>query len=297
MKDFTSPCFRFAAILALVLVLSGCTNLPASADKAAAAPTPAVSLAMPVETLVAPLPATTADGFVQSTTTAAPPGPRPNPDTIPVIQRGTDNRHASFLARIQQGPIDVLFLGDSITDFWNTRGSAVWDQYYGKLNAANFGINADKTQNVLWRLQNGEGQGFSPKVVVLMIGTNNVGVTTRRTPASPWRGTNMEAIAGVTAVVAELRKDFPSAKILLLGIFPRGDDLLAMQQIPEVNRGIARLDDRQHVFYLDITAKFLGPDGQINLDYFQAADHLHPNAAGYAVWAEAIKEPLAELLK
>ncbi len=306
MKPFDFSLLRLAGVAGLAIFLSGCATL-APASHPADAPTPAVVSAMPVETLVAPPPATTVGGFVQSTTTAAPPGPRPNPAIIPVPQNGQNYQtvHQKLVQQAQQGGIEVLFVGDSITDFWigvsnngrTATGQAVWDANFAPLKAADFAYSADRTQNVLWRLQNGEGQGFSPKVVVLMIGTNNLGVTTRRTPDSPWRGTNAEAIAGVAAVVAELRKDFPAAKILLLGIFPRGDDLLAMQQIPEVNKGIAKLDDRQHVFYLDITAKFLGPDGQINLDYFQAADHLHPNAAGYAVWAEAIKKPLAALLK
>jgi lysophospholipase L1-like esterase len=284
------PPWRLLGALGLVLLVSACATDSTAPSKTAAAPEPA-------PLMVAPPPATTVDGFVQSTTTAAPPGPRPNPDIVPAIQRGTDNRHAAFLARIKQGPIDLLFLGDSITDFWNTRGKAVWDKYYGALNAADFGINADRTQNVLWRLQNGEGQGFAPKVVVLMIGTNNIGVTRRGTPDSPWRGTSAEAVEGVTAVVAELRKDFPAAKVLLLGIFPRGDDLLAMQQIPEVNRGLSKLDDQTHVFYLDIGPKFLGPDGQINLALFQAADHLHPSPAGYTVWAEAMNDLLTKLLR
>jgi len=84
---------------------------------------------------------------------------------------------------------------------------------------------------------------------------------------------------------------------LLLGIFPRGDDALAMQQIPAINQGLAKLDDQQHVFYLDITKKFLGPDGQINPDLFQLKDRLHPTPAGYVVWAEAMKDTLARLMK
>jgi len=278
--------------LALALLLAGCAIGGSNGSATASAPDPApIMTAPPLITLP--------NGFVLSTTTAAPPGPRPNPGLVPAIQRGSDAKHASFVALAQKGGIDLLFLGDSITDFWRTpgRGKEVWDQYYGNLQAANFGINADRTQNVLWRLQNGEGQGFAPKAVVLMIGTNNIGVTTRRTPASPWRGTSAEAVEGVTAVVAELRKDFPNAKILLLGIFPRGDDLLAMQQIPEVNRGLAKLDDQQHVFYLDLGPKFLGPDGQINPALFQTSDRLHPTAAGYVVWAEGIKDTLAKLLR
>lgn len=233
------------------------------------------------------------------TTTAQPPGDRPNPAIMPVIQRGTDNRHRSFVEIAQKGDIDLLFVGDSITDFWRTRGKEVWDHYYGSYKTANFGINADRTQNVLWRLQNGEGQGFSPKVVVLMIGTNNTGIVSRRLQDFPsaWRNTNAETVAGITAVVNELRKDFPNAKIILLSIFPRGDDAIAMQQIPEINQAIAKLDDQKHVFYLDVTKKFLGPDGQINPDLFQRADRLHPTPAGYVVWAEAMQPLLIKLMK
>ncbi len=279
--NYPVPVFlRWFCSISFTLALAGCADAPE-----------------PAPIMTAPAPVTLPNGFKPSTTTQAPPGPRVNPGITPAIQRGTDGRHTNFLARAKQGNIDLLFVGDSITDFWNTRGKPVWDQYYGNLNAADFGINADRTQNVLWRLQNGEGQGFSPKVVVLMIGTNNIGVTTRNTPSSPWRGTSAEAIEGVTADVNELRKDFPDAKIILLGIFPRGDDLLAMQQIPEVNRGLAKLDDQKHVFYLDIGPKFLGPDGQINPDLFMASDRLHPTPAGYTVWAEAMKDLLARLMK
>ncbi len=273
---------RRICALSVILVLAGCAIAPA--------PEPA-----PIMT--APPPATLPNGYVQSTTTQGPPAPRPNPAVVPVIQRGTDARHVSFVAIAQKGDIDLLFMGDSITDFWRSTGKTVWDKYYGNLKAANFGISADKTQNVLWRLQNGEGQGFSPKVVVLMIGTNNIGVTTRGQPSSPWRGLSSEAVAGVGADVAELRKDFPDAKIILLAVFPRGDDLLAIQQIPEVNRGIAKLDDQKHVFFLDIGPKLLGPDGLINPDLYQTRDRLHPTAAGYTVWAEAMKDLLAKLMK
>ncbi len=284
--------FKHALSLAgLALVLAGCATQPASNAQSAAAPEPAYIM-------TAPPAATLSNGFVQSSTTVPPPGPRANPAIIPVTQGGgTNARHAGFVAQAQKGDIDVLFMGDSITDFFGTTGKAVFNQYYGNMKTANFGISAARTQHVLWRLQNGEGQGFSPKVVVLMIGTNNIGVTTRNTPASTWRGTSVEAIEGVTAVVNELRKDFPNAKILLLSIFPRGDDVLAMQQIPEVNRGIAKLDDQKHVFYLDVTKNFTGPDGLIVPEYFSDRDRLHPTAAGYTVWAEAMKGQLAKLMK
>jgi beta-glucosidase len=148
---------------------------------------------------------------------------------------------------------------------------------------ANFGIAGDTTQGVLWRLQNGEGEGFQPKAVMLMIGTNNT------------RGNSAEEIAeGVTAVVNELRKDFPEAKILLLAIFPRSrPDDPVREKIAQINTIIAKLHDGEHVTYMDINAKFLAEDGTIPTDIM--ADRLHPTTKGYEIWAEAVKEPLAKM--
>jgi lysophospholipase L1-like esterase len=212
-----------------------------------------------------------------------------------MIQRGTDNRHASFVEIAKKGDIDVLFLGDSITDFWRTTGKAVWEKYYGNLKAANFGISADRTQHVLWRLQNGEGQGFKPKVVVLMIGTNNTGMERGANPVP--RNTVPETIEGVYAVVAELRKDFPDAKILLLAIFPRFDSPINNPQIAEINQALVKLNDLKHVFYLDIGDKFLNDDKSGFKPGVFNNDKLHPAAPGYEIWAESIQEPLTLLLK
>lgn len=243
----------------------------------------------------APAAATTTSAAAAISTAKA--DAHPNTATIPVPQRTADGlpqsavtaylkEHAAYADLAKAGGIDVLFLGDSITDGWHSVGHAVWDQYYGSLKAANFGIGYDRTQHVLWRLQNGEGQGFSPKVVVLLIGTNNVGVNT-----------NAEAAAGVAAVVGELRKDFPASKILLMGIFPRGNPTdPARRQVADINQISARLNDGQHVFYLDISAKFLDADGNMLPGVMKDAPKLHPSAAGYTIWAEAIKEPLANLL-
>jgi lysophospholipase L1-like esterase len=208
-------------------------------------------------------------------------------------------KHNANLEVAKQGDVDILFLGDSITDFWRTAGvgdnppkagKAVFDEYYGNLKTANFGISGDTTQGVLYRLLNGEGQGFQPKVVMLMIGTNNAASTSvaNNTPA--------EIAEGVGAIVLELRKDFPTARILLLGIFPRNTpDSAGRRAVNAVNPIIARLDDHEHVFYLDIGAKFLDADGLIQPDIMD--DGLHPTAKGYRLWAEAVKEPLANLLK
>jgi lysophospholipase L1-like esterase len=196
-------------------------------------------------------------------------------------------RHEGFVERARAGNVDLLLHGDSITDFWvqNDANKAMFERYFGHLRTANFAISGDSTQGVLWGLHNGEGQGFQPKAVMLMIGTNNMGLS------AP------EIAEGVGAVVLEMRHDFPDAKILLLAIFPRsvpGDPV--RDKITEVNKIISRLDDRQRVFYLDIGAKFLDEEGVFLQDSFRP-DNLHPLAKGYDIWGEAVQAKLAELLK
>jgi lysophospholipase L1-like esterase len=120
---------------------------------------------------------------------------------------------------------------------------------------------------------------------MLMIGTNSAG-----------SATSAEIAEGVGAVVLELRQDFPAAKILLLGIFPRanpGDPI--RKTVLDVNPIIAKLHDGKNIFYLDIGAKFLDANGMIPADIMP--DLLHPTQKGYEIWAEAVKGPLAELLK
>ena len=196
-------------------------------------------------------------------------------------------RHEGFVATAQQGNIDLLLHGDSITDWWQQEANKpVFDKYFGNIRTADFAIAGDTTQGVLWGLRNGEGQGFQPKAVMLMIGTNNTGSST-----AP------EIAEGVGAVVLELRRDFPDAKILLLAIFPRsvpGDPV--RDKIAEVNRIVARLDDQQHVFYLDIGRKFLDDKGAFLPDSFRP-DNLHPLAKGYDIWGEAVSGKLTELMK
>jgi lysophospholipase L1-like esterase len=196
-------------------------------------------------------------------------------------------RHEGFVAQAQQGNIDLLLHGDSITDWWQQDANKpVFDKYFGALRTADFAVAGDTTQGVLWGLRNGEGQGFQPKAVMLMIGTNNMGANT-----AP------EIAEGVGAVVTELRRDFPAARILLLAIFPRsvpGDPI--RDKIAETNRIIAKLDDQQHVFYMDIGAKFLDEKGVFLPDSFRA-DNLHPQAKGYDIWGQAVSAKLAELMK
>jgi lysophospholipase L1-like esterase len=197
-------------------------------------------------------------------------------------------RHEGFVETAKAGNIDLLLHGDSITDFWvqNDANKEMFEKYFGNIKTANFAISGDTTQGVLWGLHNGEGQGFQPKAVMLMIGTNNSGPNT-----AP------EIAEGIGAVILEMRHDFPDAKILLLAVFPRsvpGDPV--RDKIAEVNRIISRLDDQKHVFFLDIGTKFLDEKGYFLPDSFRP-DNLHPLAKGYDIWGEAVQAKLAELLK
>ena len=214
--------------------------------------------------------------------------------TYTQTQQRMGPRHEGFVEIAKKGDIDLLLHGDSITDWWvqGDANKAMFDKYFGGIKTANFAIAGDTTQGVLWGLKNGEGQGFQPKAVMLMIGTNNTGGTNNAGTA-----TAAEIAEGVGAVVLEMRNDFPNAKILLLAIFPRGvpgDPV--RDKIAEVNRIIAKLDDQRHVFYMDIGAKFLDEKGYFLPDAFRP-DNLHPQAKGYDIWGAAVKDKLAELMK
>jgi lysophospholipase L1-like esterase len=218
------------------------------------------------------------------------PAARRNPAIVPV-QTGvrTTARHNGFVNTAKTGDFDILFEGDSITDWWQQGGqggTAVQKKNFEGVKIANFAVAGDTTQGVLWGLQNGEGQGHKPKAVMLMIGTNN----------ASGNNTAPEIAEGVGAIVVELRKDFPDAKILLLAIFPRGagpTDRIRLKN-DEINKIIANLDDGQHVFFKNINDKFMTPEGR--LIGFRN-DNLHPNAEGYEIWAQAVAETLKSWIK
>jgi lysophospholipase L1-like esterase len=215
--------------------------------------------------------------------------PGPNSAIVPNLAPNFQAKHKANLAVAAQGDAELLFMGDSITDFWrnadgNFAGKPVLDKYFGKWKVANFGIAGDTTQGVLYRLQNGEGRGFSPRAIMLMIGTNN---TARNSAA--------EIAEGIGAVVLELQKDFPDAKILLLGVFPRGRPGDPVRgTISQINSIISRLHDGSRVHYLDIGAKFLDAAGNIPADVM--SDLLHPSTKGYEIWAEAVIGPVTTLM-
>ena len=242
-----------------------------------------------------------APGLLAQGTNAAVPAGSSSPDTnqntaiIPVPRDANwVKRHERFVEEAKQGGIDILFMGDSITDFWRNRGSNVWNEYYAPRHAANFGISGDRTQHVLWRMDHGELDGIKPKVVVLMIGTNNTG---KERNSNQIRNTVPEAIVGVQAVVRELHEKLPDSKILLLAIFPRGAGLDDPQrvQVALINSVIAKLGDDKMVRYLDIDPKFIESDGTLPRSIMP--DLLHPNEHGYRIWAEAMEPTLDAMMK
>lgn len=197
------------------------------------------------------------------------------------------SRHEGFVQEAKKGGVDILFMGDSITDGWRTRGKNVWEKDYANRHAVNFGIGGDRTQHVLWRIEHGELEGIHPKVAVLMIGTNNS------------KSDSPEDIAkAIKKIIDDFHSKIPSMKVLLLAVFPRNTTKDVPEQwdcIHKVNEIISKYDDGKTVRYLDIGPKFLGADGKVPKDIMP--DFLHPNEKGYEIWAEAMEPTLSEMLK
>jgi len=194
-------------------------------------------------------------------------------------------QHDAYAARARRGGIDVLFLGDSITEFFATRGKDVWDREIAPLGSVvDFGISGDRTQFVLWRAQNGELDGTGARVVVLMIGTNNLASATPENVAR-----------GIVAIVDAVRVKLPNAVVVLNALLPRGapgDPLRA--KAAAVNALIAPLADGTRVRWLDAGPGFVVAGGTIASALMP--DGLHPSAAGYDVWATALRPVLLDAL-
>lgn len=181
---------------------------------------------------------------------------------------------------------ELLFIGDSITQGWEGAGARTWQERYAPRKAVNLGIGGDRTQHVLWRLDNGNLEGIHPKAAVVMIGTNN---------SNGIDNTAGQIIDGVTAIVQRLRSALPDTRVLLLGIFPRGENINEQRgKILQINQVLAKLDDGDHVHYLDIGHHFVTSQGLIPQDIMP--DFLHLSEKGYQLWADAIAPKLNELL-
>ena len=207
-----------------------------------------------------------------------------NPATTP-INRDVD-RHKQFLEVAKKGDVEVPFRGDSITQGWG--GNKIWKAKFEPLKAANFGIGGDQTGHVLWRITEGkELEGISPKVAVVMIGTNNSG------------GQSAPQISeGIELIVKTIQQKSPKTKVLLLGVFPRGEKAGTpiRAKLAEINKTISKLDDGgKTVKYLDIGDKFLDTTGNLTKEIMP--DYLHLSLRGYEIWADAITPTLTEMLK
>lgn len=193
-------------------------------------------------------------------------------------------RHDAIVQRVKQGNVDLIMLGDSITHWWETTGKETWNTFYAGRKAVDMGYACDGTQQLLWRIENGEIGGISPKLAVVLIGTNNSG------------SNSADQIAdGIAAILQKLRTDLPRTKILLLAIFPRGDQPAQMPVINQTNEIIKTFADNRHIFFLDINNIWLNPDGSVNKNFMP--DKLHPNAAGYKMWAQTIEPVIKKLMK
>ena len=198
----------------------------------------------------------------------------------PVPNATWDNKNAAIDSHAAAGNAQVVFIGDSITDYWQTTGLSVWNQNYAGMNALDAGVGGDQTQNVLWRLDHGNLGSNTPQVAVLMLGINNLGQGD-----SP-----LETAEGVASVVATLRDLLPTTKILVLGVLPAfadSPDNWFRQQIDQTNQLIQGLADNQNVFYLDMGPEFTNPNGTINANLFQQY-LVHPNQQGYEVWVQTM---------
>jgi lysophospholipase L1-like esterase len=195
-------------------------------------------------------------------------------------------RHLQFNEIARRGNIDLVFLGDSITQKWEETGREVWDKYYAGRKATDFGMKGDHTQHVLWRIEQGNFEGIRPKAIIVLIGTNN----------SAAGNTAQEIADGVMAVVQKLREKVPESKILLLGIFPSGERPDNPQRVRAMaaNAIFQKVADSRMIRYLDIGNRFTNRDGTISKVIMPDFEHLSPS--GYVLWAEAIEPVVKDLM-
>ncbi len=207
------------------------------------------------------------------------------------------DRYKQQKERMEQGDVDLLWVGDSITHFWETNGKEVWDQYYGNRKAMNFAISGDRTGHVLWRMANSPMDKISPKMTVVMIGTNNIGH--KKPNSEEMHSTPEETVEGVKMIVDQLKEKYPTTKILLLEVFPRGnkpDDRYRVA-VDGINKGLEAIyanNAVENVQLYSINDLFLEEDGTLPKEIMP--DFLHPSKEGYEIWAKAIEPMIADVL-
>jgi lysophospholipase L1-like esterase len=206
--------------------------------------------------------------------------------------------HTQLLEKARRGGIDVYFLGDSITRRWGTSDAQYkpflenWRQNFFGWNAGNFGWGGDTTQNILWRLENGELDNVNPKIIVLLAGTNNVG---NLSPQNDIAARAADIAKGIKAILDVCRQKAPDAVVVLTGIFPRNDNMAVMPLIKKINKNIAKFTDGKKIRFLDINKKLADKNGKLRAG-MTVADGLHLDVKGYQVWADALKPIFTKLL-
>jgi beta-glucosidase len=237
---------------------------------------------------------TSATATASAVVTTNAPVHRANPAIVPVSREGgATNRQSVVLKRAKDnpGPCDIAFIGDSITQGWEGNGKNVWTNYYGKRKCLNFGVGGDRTEHVLWRFANGQLDNLKPKVAVLMIGTNN----SNKNRDGTEQYSEAEILEGILAIVNELIERCPDTKILVLGIFPRGQTFGTQRgKLLQINQALAKLANGQSISYLDFGSQLVERNGTISREIMP--DYLHLSEKGYTIWAEAIEPKLKELL-
>jgi lysophospholipase L1-like esterase len=220
----------------------------------------------------------------------------PADQPAPRTDKNSQIAHEQLLAKTKQGRIDVYFEGDSIARRWGATDYPEllenWKKNFFGWNAADFGWGADRVENILWRLENGELEGVNPKVIVLLAGTNNVG---GRVPPEGIEAAAANVTKGLEAVVRVMQSKAPNATIILMGIFPRNDNMAVMPEIDRINANLAKMNGGK-IRYLNINDKLAGPDGKLYDGMLNDHDKLHPALNGYQVWADALKPVFTELL-
>ena len=216
---------------------------------------------------------------------------------VPRADKNSEMAHEQLLAKAKQGRIDVYFEGDSITRRWGATDYPQllenWKKNFFGWNAADFGWGGDRVENILWRLENGELDGINPKVIVLLAGTNNVG---NQVPAAGADSVVEDVTKGLEAVVGVMQSKAPDAAIILMGIFPRNDNMNVVPEIDRINANLAQIADGRRIRYLNINDRLADGDGRLREGMMNANDKLHPTVEGYQVWADALKPLLSELL-
>jgi len=215
----------------------------------------------------------------------------------PRTDKNSQLAHEQLLQKAKSGRIDAYFEGDSITRRWGaTDYPELLDNWKKNLfgwNAADFGWGADRVQNILWRIENGELDGVNPKVIVLLAGTNNVG---NNVPPDGTQALIDDVTKGIAAVLREMQRRAPNAVIILTAIFPRNDNMDVMPEINAINRNLEKMADGRAIRYLNINDKLADRDGKLYEGMMNATDKLHPAVKGYQVWADALKPLLTEIL-